>query len=57
MTVLLSLIALYVFGPEATRNFSLALFVGILAGTYSSVFLGSPLLVTIQKMQDKKKVV
>ena len=55
LTVLLSLIALYYFGPEATRSFSLALFIGIAAGTYSSVFLGSPLLVTVQKWQEKKK--
>ncbi len=55
LTVLLSLIALYYFGPEATRNFSLALFIGIAMGTYSSVFIGSPLLVTIQKWQEKRK--
>lgn len=54
LTVLLSLVALYWFGPEATRNFSLALFIGIAAGTYSSIFLGSPLLVTIQKWQERK---
>ena len=55
LTVLLSLVVLYIFGPEATHNFALALFVGIIAGTYSSVFLGSPLLVTLQKLQEKKK--
>ncbi|MFA6297348.1 MAG: protein translocase subunit SecF [Candidatus Paceibacterota bacterium] len=55
LTVLLSLVILYFFGPEATHNFSLALFVGITAGTYSSIFLGSPLLVTLQKLQDRKK--
>lgn len=55
LTVLLSLIALYYFGSEATHSFSLALFIGIAAGTYSSVFLGSPLLVTLQKWQDRKK--
>lgn len=55
LTVLLSLVVLYYFGPEATRSFSLALFIGIAAGTYSSVFLGSPLLVTLQKWQDKRK--
>jgi preprotein translocase subunit SecF len=54
LTVLLSLVALYFFGPEATRSFSLVLFIGIAAGTYSSIFLGSPLLVTIQKWQEKK---
>ncbi len=38
VTVLLSLIALYIFGAEATRNFALVLFVGIISGTYSSIF-------------------
>ena len=54
LTVLLSLIALYYFGPEATHSFALALLIGIAAGTYSSVFLGSPLLVTVQKWQEKR---
>lgn len=54
LTTVLALIALYVFGPEATRNFSLVMMIGIIAGTYSSIFLGSPLLVTIQKMREGK---
>ena len=54
LTVILSLIALYYFGPEATHSFALALLIGIAAGTYSSVFLGSPLLVTVQKWQEKR---
>jgi preprotein translocase subunit SecF len=54
LTVLLSLIALYFFGPEATRNFSLALFIGVASGTYSSIFFASPLLVTLNKWQEKK---
>ncbi len=55
LTVLLSLVILYFYGAEATHNFALALFIGILAGTYSSIFIGSPLLVTLQKWQDRKK--
>jgi len=55
LTVILSLIALYYFGPESTHSFALALLIGIAAGTYSSVFLGSPLLVTVQKWQEKRK--
>jgi preprotein translocase subunit SecF len=55
LTVLLSLIALYYFGPEATHSFALALLIGVAAGTYSSIFLGSPLLVTVQKWQEKRK--
>ncbi|MEI8062328.1 MAG: protein translocase subunit SecF [bacterium] len=54
LTTVLALIALFVFGPEATRNFSLVMMIGIIVGTYSSIFLGSPLLVTIQKMKEKK---
>ena len=53
VTVLLSLIAIYIFGAEATKDFALVLFVGILAGTYSSIFLGSPLLVTLEKWKKK----
>jgi len=54
LTTLLALVVLFIFGGEATRMFSLALLIGITVGTYSSVFLGSPLLVTVQKYQDRK---
>ena len=53
LTTLLVLVVLFIFGGEATRMFSLALLIGITVGTYSSVFLGSPLLVTVQKWQEK----
>lgn len=54
LTTLIALAVLYAVGPEATRDFSLALLIGIVAGTYSSIFIGSPLLVTLQKFQDRK---
>ena len=54
LTVLLSLVVLYFVGSSATRDFVLALLVGITAGTYSSIFIGSPLLVTIEKWQHRK---
>lgn len=53
LTTIISLAVLYVLGPEATRNFALALLVGITAGTYSSIFIGSPLLVTLERWQKK----
>ena len=56
LTTLLALVVLYFVGGESTQHFSLALIVGIIAGTYSSVFIGSPLLVTIWKWQEKKKM-
>jgi preprotein translocase subunit SecF len=44
MTTVLSLVALYFFGPETTKFFSLTLMVGIVVGTYSSIFVASPIL-------------
>ena len=46
LTTLLALVALYIFGGAVTQAFSLALIVGVVAGTYSSIFLASPLLVS-----------
>ncbi|MDO8482757.1 MAG: protein translocase subunit SecF [bacterium] len=53
LTTVLSLVVLYFVGPEITKHFSLALLIGIIVGTYSSIFLGSPLLVTVEKWQRK----
>jgi preprotein translocase subunit SecF len=43
LTVLLVLAALLVIGGEVLFEFSLALFIGVLVGTYSSIFVASPL--------------
>ncbi len=55
LTTLLALVILYFVGGESTQHFSLALMIGIVAGTYSSIFLGSPLLITFWKWQENKK--
>jgi len=49
LTVILSLLAVYLFGGESVRAFSLALIVGVIVGTYSSIFLASPLVTLWQK--------
>jgi len=54
LTTLIALIVLYFVGGSTTQHFTLALIVGIAAGTYSSIFIGSPLLVTIEKWGKKK---
>lgn len=54
LTTVLALVALYFFGPVTTENFALALIIGIVVGTYSSIFIGSPLLVTWEKWQNRK---
>jgi preprotein translocase subunit SecF len=53
MTTLFSLIAIYFFGGESIRDFSLALIVGIITGTYSSIFIASPLLVTLHRFSKR----
>lgn len=53
MTTIFVLLALFFFGPESTKIFSLIMASGMFLGTYSSIFLASPLLVTIAKMQKK----
>jgi len=45
LTTLLVLIALFIFGGEVIHDFSFALLMGVLVGTYSSVFVASPLLI------------
>lgn len=49
LTVLITLLALFFFGPASTQDFALVLLVGIVAGTYSSIALASPLLVAWEK--------
>lgn len=51
LTTFLSLAALYFIGGETTKDFALLLLVGIVVGTYSSIFVASPLLVTLEKFQ------
>lgn len=46
VTVVISLLALYFLGPASTQDFALTLLVGIVAGTYSSIALATPLLVS-----------
>ncbi len=54
LTVLLVLLALLLFGGETIRYFVLALFIGIIAGTYSSIFVASPILNYWQLRKLKK---
>lgn len=55
LTVLFVLLALLLFGGETIRYFVLALFIGIAVGTYSSIFVASPLLLLMQKWHNRGK--
>lgn len=56
LTVILVLLALFFFGPASTKYFALMLMTGMFFGTYSSIFLASPLLVWVEEWQNGKKV-
>lgn len=55
LTTILALGAIYFFGGESTKMFSLALIIGIGLGTYSSIFIASPLLVWGSKHKSKQR--
>ena len=54
LTVILVLLALLLFGGESTKWFVVALLVGVISGTYSSIFNAAPLLVLWQEIRNRK---
>jgi len=54
LTVLLVLLSIIFLGGSSIRDFVLALAIGIFVGTYSSIFIASPVLVVWEKMQNKR---
>jgi preprotein translocase subunit SecF len=54
LTVIIVLLVLFFFGPVSTRYFALMLTAGMFFGTYSSIFLASPLLVLVEEWQKAK---
>ncbi len=54
MATLLVVVSVLIWGGEALRNLSLALFVGIFVGTYSSIFIASPVMLILHKRGTKQ---
>lgn len=54
LVVIVTLTSLYLFGGEAIKMFVLTLIIGLISGTYSSIFNASPLLVTWHNFSNKK---
>jgi len=54
LTVFLALLAIYLFGGASVKYFALLLMIGIFFGTYSSIFIASPILVTWEAWRQKK---
>jgi preprotein translocase subunit SecF len=53
LTVVLTLLALFLFGGFSVRNFALALIIGIVSGTYSSIFNASQIVSLWQEVEDR----
>ena len=52
LTVFLTILILFIFGGEVTRGFAFAMLIGVVTGTYSSIFVAAPILVDMDK-RDK----
>ena len=51
---MITLLALLLFGGAAINNFIIALLIGIVSGTYSSIFVAAPLLVDWHLWEDRR---
>ena len=51
ITTLLALLSIYFFGGEVLKGFSLAMILGVIFGTYSSIYIANPILVTLRVSQ------
>ncbi len=54
LTTLVVLMALYLFGGEVINGFALTLIFGVIVGTYSSVFVASPVVLWMERYADKR---
>ena len=54
-TTLLVVVTLFIFGGEVLRGFAFALIVGIVIGTYSSIFVASPIVVELRERMPQKR--
>lgn len=54
LTTLVALLALFFIGAEVTQDFASVLIAGVLAGTFSSIFLATPLLVAVESLSRRK---
>ena len=51
VTTLLALVSIYLFGGEILKGFSLAMIIGVVLGTYSSIYIANPILVKLRVSQ------
>ena len=56
LTMIVVLLIMFIFGGESIRGFIFAMLIGIIVGTYSSLFIATPILVDTISKEDKDKV-
>lgn len=56
LTLILVLLIMFVFGGDSIRGFIFAMLIGIIVGTYSSLFLATPVLVDTMPRKDKEEI-
>jgi preprotein translocase subunit SecF len=54
MTTLVTILAVYIFGVTSIREFALPIIIGLLSGTYSSIFIASPIWIALEDWQDRR---
>ena len=54
-TTIISVLLLYIFGGEGIHGFAFSLFIGIIVGTYSSIYIASPVLLWLAEKQETSK--
>ena len=55
ITTLLVLVAIAIFGGESIRGFAVALTLGVIVGTYASIFIGTPMMYDLNMKRDARK--
>jgi preprotein translocase subunit SecF len=56
LTTFVVVLSLFLFGGEVIKNFAFALIVGIFVGTYSSIYVASPVMMYFEKKAIAKKI-
>jgi SecD/SecF fusion protein len=54
MTVLLTLIVMFIFGSDDIKGFCFAMIIGVISGVYSTLFIATPIVIDMRKLLGKK---
>lgn len=54
LTTLITILAVYIFGVQSIKEFSLPIIIGLISGTYSSIFIASPIWTWLLEARDRR---